>query len=88
MLRHNCTRAEVLLGLRALLGLPNFKPKSLEVLCQNIKWYVAEMDFGDALHLALSGGDEAFVSFNKALEKIAALNDTSPAVQVMRRSAK
>lgn len=85
---YDCTRAEVLQGLRALLGLPNFKPKSFEALCQAIKWYGAGMDFGDALHLALSEGDEVFVSFDKIFGKIAAQHDTAPAVQVLRRSAK
>lgn len=85
---YDCARAEVLQGLRALLGLPNFKPKSFEALCHAIKWYEAGMDFGDALHLALSGGDEVFISFDKTLGKIAAQHDTSPAVQVLRRSAK
>lgn len=85
---YDCTRAEVLQGLRALLGLPNFKPKSFEALCQAIKWYEAGMDFGDALHLALSEGDEIFVSFDKTLGKIAAQHDTAPAVQVLRRSAR
>jgi predicted nucleic-acid-binding protein len=85
---YDCTRDEVLQGLRALLGLPNFKPKSFEALCHAIKWYEAGMDFGDALHLALSEGDEVFVSFDKAFGKIAAQHDTAPAVQVLRRSTK
>lgn len=82
------TRDQVLHSLRTLLGLPNFKPKSFEALCQALKWYEVGMDFGDALHLALSAGDEVFVSFDKAFGKIATQHDTAPAVQVMRRSAK
>lgn len=31
------------------------------------------MDFGDALHLALSAGDEVFATFDKALGKVATL---------------
>ena len=84
----DCTRDEVLKSLRVLLGLPNFKPKSFEALCQAIKWYEAGMDFGDALHLALSAGDEVFVSFDKAFEKIATQHETAPAVQVLRRSVR
>jgi predicted nucleic-acid-binding protein len=84
----DCTRDEVLKSLRALLGLPNFKPKSFEALCQAIKWYESGMDFGDALHLALSAGDEVFVSFDQAFGKIAKQHDTAPAVQVLRRSGK
>jgi predicted nucleic-acid-binding protein len=82
---HDCTREEILLALRTLLGLPNFKPKSFEALCHAIRWYEAGMDFGDALHLALSTGDEVFVSFDKALGKIAIQHDTAPAVQVLRK---
>jgi predicted nucleic-acid-binding protein len=85
---YDCTREEILHGLRALLGLPNFKPKSFEALCHAIKWYEAGMDFGDALHLALSEGDDVFVSFDKMFWKIAAQHDTAPAVQVLRRTAK
>lgn len=82
------TRDQILQSLRTLLGLPNFKPKSFEALCQAIKWYEAGMDFGDALHLALSAGDEVFVSFDKAFGKIALKYDTTPVVQVLRRSVK
>lgn len=85
---YDCTRDEVLQGLRALLGLPNFKPKAFEALCHALKWYEAGMDFGDALHLASSEGDEAFISFDKTFGKIAAQYDTSPVVRVLRRSAK
>jgi predicted nucleic-acid-binding protein len=82
------SRDEILQGLRTLLGLPNFKPKSFEALCHAIKWYESGMDFGDALHLALSEGDEAFVTFDKAFGKVATKYDTTPAVQVLRRSVK
>lgn len=82
------SRAQILQSLRTLLGLPNFKPKSFEALCHAIKWYEAGMDFGDALHLALSEGDDIFVSFDKTFGKIAAQHDTAPAVQVLRRSTK
>ncbi|GAB1233036.1 type II toxin-antitoxin system VapC family toxin [Ferrigenium sp. UT5] len=85
---YECTRQEVLQSLRMLLGLPNFKPKSFEALCHAVKWYEAGMDFGDALHLALSDGDDVFVSFDKSFGKIAAQHDTVPAVQVLRRSTK
>jgi len=84
----DCTRVEVLQGLRVLLGLPNFKPKSFEALCLAIKWYEAGMDFGDALHLALSAGDEVFVSFDKAFEKIATKHDAAPPVQLVGRAAR
>lgn len=84
----DCSRDEVLHGLRALLGLPNFKPKSFEALCLALKWYEAGMDFGDALHLALCDGDQTFVTFDKTFGKIALKNDTYPTVQVLGRTAK
>jgi predicted nucleic-acid-binding protein len=81
------TRAEVSQSLRAL-GLPNFKPHSFEALFYAINWYESGMDFGDALHLALSEGDQAFVTFDKALGKIATRDGIAPKVQVLRRSSK
>jgi len=82
---YDCTRAEVLQALRMLLGLPNFKPKSFEALCYAVNWYEDGIDFGDALHLALSAGDDAFATFDKALGKVAAQNGIAPQVQVLRR---
>src|SRR4030067_206025 len=70
---YDCTREEVVQALRALMGMPNFKPKSFEAICHAVNWYEAGMDFGDALHLALSAGDDAVAPFDKALEKAALL---------------
>lgn len=82
---NDCTRAEIVQALHMLLGLPNFKPKSFEAICYAVKGYEAGMDFGDALHLALSAGDEAFVTFDKALGKTVTRNGIAPQVQVLRR---
>lgn len=82
----DCERSEVLQGLRALLGLPNFKPKSFEAVCHAINWYESGMDFGDALHLALSEGEQTFVTFDKALGKIATKHGIAPKIQVLKRS--
>lgn len=82
---YDCTRTEVLNALRMLLGLPNFKPKSFEAICYAVNWYEAGMDFGDALNLALSAGDDAFATFDKALGKMASDNGIAPQVQVLRR---
>lgn len=81
---YDCTRAEVVQALRVLLGLPNFKPKSFEAVCYAVNWYEEGMDFGDALHLALSAGDEGFATFDKALGKVATQNGIAPQVQVLR----
>jgi predicted nucleic-acid-binding protein len=82
---YDCTRAEVVQALHVLLGLPNFKPKSFEAICYAVNWYEAGMDFGDALHLALSAGDDAFATFDKALGKVATQNGIAPQVRVLGR---
>ena len=82
---YNCTRVEVVQALHMLLGLPNFKPKFFEAICYAVNWYKEGLDFGDALHLALSAGDDAFATFDKALGKVAAQNVIAPQVQVLRR---
>ena len=83
---YDCTREEIVLALHTLLGLPNFKPKSFEALCHATRGYEAGMDFGDALHLALSVEDDSFVTFDKALGKLAARRDVAPPVQMLRAS--
>jgi hypothetical protein len=45
---NDCTRAEIVKGLRALFGLPNFKPMGLDEIARAVSWFDAGMDFGDA----------------------------------------
>ena len=73
-----CTRAEVAAGLRLLFGLPNFKPKEPEALWFALAYYEQGLDFGDALHLALSAKDDGFVTFDRALVKQAEKVGTMP----------
>lgn len=40
---------------------------------------------GAAIHLALSAGDDAFATFDKALGKVAEQNGIAPQVQVLKR---
>ena len=82
---YDCTRDEVVQALKMLMGLPNFKPKSFEATCYAVNWYAAGMDFGDAIHLALSAGDDAFATFDKTLRKAAEQNGIAPQVQVLKR---
>ncbi len=82
---YDCTRKEIALALHTLLGLPNFKPKAFEAHCHAINHYESGMDFGDALHLALSSADASFLTFDKALGKLANQRDASPPVRVLRR---
>ncbi len=83
---YDCTRKEIVLALHTLLGMPNFKPKAFDALCHASTWYEAGMDFGDALHLALSAEDDAFVTFDKALGNLATRHDVAPPVRVLRAS--
>ena len=48
------------------------KPKQFEALCYAVLWYEQGLDFGDALHLALSAAEQAFCTFDKKLTKSAA----------------
>ena len=81
----DCARPDVVKGLRLLFGLPNFKPKEPEALWFALAWYEQGMDFGDALHIALSAKDEGFVTFDRALVKLA--KKVGPVPQVRSPSA-
>lgn len=80
---NGCEREQVIKALRLLLGLPNFKPKQFEALCYALRWYEEGMDFGDALHMALSTGDQAFCTFDKTLSKVALECGALPTVRLL-----
>ena len=77
---NDCGKPEIITGLRHIIGLPSIRPRSLDVFLYALRWYEEDMDFGDALHLAMSAGNERFASFDKAMTKIAARIGTSPRV--------
>lgn len=77
---NDCTPAEIERGLSLLLGLANFRPKQADALREALRGYAQGLDFADALHLALSAGDEAFISFDKALARKAARLGIAPRV--------
>lgn len=79
---NDCTRAEIVKGLRALFGLPNFKPMALDEIDRALIWFDAGMDFGDAVHLALSAKADGFVTFDRALAKQAVKSGAFPPVAV------
>ena len=79
---NDCTRAEIVKGLRALFGLPNFKPMALDEIDRALSWFDAGMDFGDAVHLALSAKADGFVTFDRALAKQAVKSGAFPPVAV------
>ena len=61
--------AQVASGLAALLNLPNFKPERVDALRKALRHYTAGVGFADALHLALSAGEQKFMTFDKAFVK-------------------
>jgi predicted nucleic-acid-binding protein len=77
---NDCTRAEIVKGLRALFGLPNFKPMALDEIARALSWFDAGMDFGDAVHLALSAKADGFVTFDRAPAKQAVKSGAFPPV--------
>jgi predicted nucleic-acid-binding protein len=79
---NDCTRAEIVKGLRALFGVPNFKPMALDEIDRALSWFDAGMDFGDAVHLALSAKADGFVTFDRALAKRAVKSGAFPSVAV------
>ena len=68
---NDCAAIDIERGMNLLLGLANFKPAHLEELKQALAWYAQGLDFADALHLALSGEAEKFMTFDKRFAKVA-----------------
>ncbi|MBI2317922.1 MAG: type II toxin-antitoxin system VapC family toxin [Betaproteobacteria bacterium] len=77
---NDCSRTEIVGALKHLVGLPNFKPREFEAVCRAIQWYEEGMDFGDALHLALSAKDEQLLTFDRSLARLAERIGAAPAV--------
>ena len=77
---NDCTPADIEHGLKLLLALPNFKPPQADAVRAALHGYGQGLDFADALHLALSHGDEAFMSFDKAFARKASRLGVTPRV--------
>ena len=75
-----CERGEIAKALRLLCGLEYFKPQQFDALVRALHWYEEGMDFGDAVHLALSENEAAFRTFDKALVRLGRGLETHPAV--------
>lgn len=75
-------REDISAALKPLLGLPNFKPKNVAAISTALAGYETGMDFGDALHLAMSSGDDAFVTFDERLVKRAGRSELTPPVEL------
>jgi predicted nucleic-acid-binding protein len=78
---NDCPAADVSRGLELLLGLPNFKSAQSDALHQALHAYARGMDFADALHLALSQGEEAVMTFDKAFARQATRLALAPPVR-------
>ncbi len=76
-------REDICASLKALLGLPNFKPKNGAAIAMAMVWYEAGMDFGDALHLAMSSSDEACMTFDERLAKRAGRSGVEPPLELL-----
>ena len=61
----DCTRQEIALALRHVLGLPNMRLPNEGVLFRAVQWFEQGLDFGDALHLASSPAGATLVTFDK-----------------------
>ena len=72
--------AGILLGV--LFGLSNFKPMEFEAIAHALRWYEAGLDFGDALHLALSAKADGFATFDQELRNQAGKLGAFPLVSI------
>lgn len=73
-------RTEIIGRVRDLLSLPNVRPQLAEAVSQALRWAEGGIDIADALHLALSGKAEQFLSFDGDLAKQAARVGVQPRV--------
>jgi len=69
--------------LRKILGLRNLEVEDREAVIQAQLWYSQGMDFGDALHLASSCDADAFVTFDRALAKLAKDLEGGPEIELL-----
>lgn len=76
----DCARAEIAKSIRMLCGLENFKPHNLDALAYALHWYESGLDFGDAMHLAMSARETGFKTFDMAFVKQAKTQGVYPAV--------
>ena len=59
----------IITALKNVLGLPQVTAEDNLAIADALTLFEGGMDFGDALHLAMSNGDEAFVTFDERLVK-------------------
>lgn len=79
---NDCPPADIRTAVGLLLDLPNFKPAQAEQVRAALNAYGQGMDFADALHLGLSGSEEALITFDKTFAKKAQKAASSVPVQL------
>ena len=62
-------RPTILKAMRGVLGLPGLTVEDESNVARAIEWYEAGLDFADAFHLASSGRQRAFATFDQSLRK-------------------
>lgn len=62
-------RPTILKAVRGLLGLPALTAEDELNVARAVEWYEAGLDFADALHLASSGQQRAFATFDQSMRK-------------------
>jgi len=60
---------QVIGALRGAFGLPNVKLEDSIRISRALRWHELGLDFADALHLAASCANQAFLSFDRRLAK-------------------
>ncbi|MGH8676015.1 MAG: type II toxin-antitoxin system VapC family toxin [Burkholderiales bacterium] len=66
---YDLARPAITGSIRKLLGLPNVTLGDAQAIGAALEWFEAGLDFADALHLALAGEAEEFVTFDARLAK-------------------
>ena len=61
----DCSRAEIAVALRHVLGLPNMRLSNEAALYRAVQWFEQGLDFADALHLGLSPATATLMTFDK-----------------------
>lgn len=77
---YGISRDMIATGLRAVGGLPNVNLDRPQAVATALDWFEGGMDFGDALHLALSAQCQSFITFDRKLAKLAKARSAIPVV--------
>lgn len=76
----DCSRAEIAVALRHVLGLPNMRLPNESALYRAVQWFEQGLDFADALHLALSPGTATLMTFDRDFVSKAKRAEAFPSV--------